>query len=60
MEGGVDVKRRHESLLGVEAEGGHLGGMLVDEPLGEAETHHRLPLFDFSFLRISEMIYSEE
>ena len=37
VEGGVDVERRDEAFLGVEAEGGHLGRMLVDEPLREAE-----------------------
>ena len=53
MEGGVDVERRHEAFQGVELQGGHLGRIFVDEPLGEPEAEHGLPLFNFAFFGVS-------
>ena len=52
---GVDVKRSDQAFLGVDAKGLHLVGMLVDEPLREPETEHRLTLLDFPFFGISEI-----
>ena len=53
MEGGVDVKGRHEAFQGVELQGGHLGRIFVDEPLGEPEAKHGLPLFHLAFFGVS-------
>ena len=52
MECGVDVKRSHEPFLGVDAEGRHLVGMLVDEPSRKPEAEHGLPLFDLALFGI--------
>ena len=53
VECGVDVEWGDEALLGVDAKSAHLQRMLGDEPLGEAETEHRLSFLDLALFRVS-------